>query len=292
MTVQSSDQADTIRERPISAARWNAFRETFQEDRKKTATIEMLFSKATSIREEPIRPRPEEIEWTGFNLLLQKAPFTDLPNWGPYRAWDFAVALEVSLLNKLEQALRTAVEDRQGDPVERKAQTVLQALDSMAFELDQNGYFPDAFVLAGQLGEKLVVELQKSLFEERQWIQRDAPGATFRIMGRHRGVPVLDLPDSPSPAVYAVDLARFATLTRYGAEPEMNLKPIDANRAKDLLAQNPRLISDLPKSPEYDAERIRQLQMKVEFQLFETYKLEVKDTYAAVGSPLVGDIRD
>src|SRR5688572_24384109 len=112
MTTLSQPEIDRILLTGISQQRRQAFLEAFRVDRRSTAVTEMLFKKAGSLKQELHRPAPEELAWSGFNLLLQKAPFTDLPNWGPYRPWDFAVALEQHLLAQLEQALRQAVGDR------------------------------------------------------------------------------------------------------------------------------------------------------------------------------------
>ena len=290
MSELTQAELDAIRQKPVSETRKKAFFESFCVDRQTAGTTRMLFQRSNALHQEKDRPKPEDVSWSGFNLLLQKAPFVDLPDWLPNQTWDFAVAMEKHLLARLEEALREVTEERLGGPVERKAESVLRAFDSLADQLDQKGYTPSVFVMAGPLGSQLLVDMKLRIVGDWEAQVKQALSTTFRIEGMYAGIPILDIRESPSPAVYAVDLARFATLTEYGEKPEFKLESIDAARAKELLKQNPNLVLGSPAGPNVETEKIRQLQLKVGLQIFETYELRILDKYAVAGCPLTGPV--
>ena len=62
--------------------------------------------------------------------------------------------------------------------------------------------------------------------------------------------------------MYAVDLARFATLTRYGELPEFNIEPFDEIQAREILKRQPRLILNRHPSQSWRTSAIRQLQLR------------------------------
>src|SRR4051794_4057125 len=90
--------------------------------------------------------------------------------------------------------------------------------------------------------------------------------------------------------LYAVDLAQFARLTRYGEGPkfgpELKVEPFSDDQARRALARQPNLILDPPPESGLDDERVRRLQLRVGLELWETYKLDVKDPYAVIARPL------
>lgn len=87
-----------------------------------------------------------------------------------------------------------------------------------------------------------------------------------------------------------MDVGRFARLTRYGEKPEFEVEEITPQRARELLSKNPNLVSNPPAGPQTEEERLRQLQLKVGLQLFETYELAVLEREAAASCPLVGPV--
>lgn len=251
----------------------------------------MLFERVNAFRVAETRPRPEEVAWTGFNALVFKAPFADLGNWAPLGSWSFAVAMERHLLAHLERALREASVDRLGVAINRDASSVLKAFDVLKNELSQNGYTTTLFVLAGQLGTQLAVDLQQAIVGAWNDAVKSALGTTFRILGTHAGVPILDIPDSPAAGIYAVDLAQFGRLTRYGELPEFGIEEITPERAQSLLEHDPNLASDDSESGKLIGnDPLRRLQLKVLLKLFETYELKIVDREAAAGSPLTGPV--
>lgn len=290
MSSLAKDELDRIYKSPISPARKSSFLERFLSDRETAGTVEMLFERVNAFQHVTRRPRPEEVPWTGFSALVFKGPFVDLPNWAPLGSWAFAVAMERRLLEGLDHALREATAERIGDPTNRDAVSVLRAFDRLGNDLTQRGHASSLLVLAGPLGTQLAVDLQQTIAGAWRDDVKRALRTTFRIMGMHGGIPILDIPESPSPGVYAVDLARFARLTRYGDEPEFAIEEITPERARDLLAEDPKRASSAHGDVAQDDDPVRDLQMKVALKLFETYELTVLDKDAAAGTPLIGPV--
>src|SRR5204862_7594873 len=112
--------------------------------------------------------------------------------------------------------------------------------------------------------------------------------STYRLTGVHHGVPVLDTAESPEATLYAVDLSRFATLIRYRDDSVPQIQTFGDDAAAEILRQQPRLI--VTPSPEsgLDQERIRQLQLRVGLEIWETYESVAKDPDAVLARPLVG----
>lgn len=279
-----------ILQNTVSESRKKDFFESFVADRKQTAIVEALFKQVSAFRR--TNARPNDVNSTGFNVLIFKGPFVEGSNWLPHSSWDFAVAMERDRLGRLEHALREATEGRLGTPVNREATAVLEAFNVMGSQLELRGYVPSVFVLAGRLGMQLAVDLRKRIVDSWDPEVKGALGTTFRILGMHRGNPILDVPDTAAPAVYAVDLARFAMLTGYGEEPECAIEEITPERATELLSKNPRLVLNPPPGFGMDEERIRQLRLRVGLQLWETCVLTVADGDAVLGCRLVGPAPD
>src|SRR5207244_1810098 len=108
-----------------------AFLESYLDDRRKTATTEMLFERVKAFEEVETRPPPEQVSWTGFSALVFKGPFVGLPNWAPLRTWPFAVEMERHLLARLEQEFRATADGQFGESVNRDAKSVLKAFDTL-----------------------------------------------------------------------------------------------------------------------------------------------------------------
>jgi hypothetical protein len=261
------------------------------QERRESQTIEMLFERvgAFGVREQPA---PQEIEPSGFRGIIFKGPFVEGSNWLSSSTWSYAVAMERHLSQRFERALRVAADGRDVLEVEREASAVLGGLDALARELVAQRMRPTLFVLAGELGAQVYRDVVSHI--EPDWSQRviDALRTTYRIIGMLGDVPVLSLPDTAVSAIYAVDLARFAALTRYGKQPEFRIEEFSEIRAREILARQPRLILDPPPESGLEDERVRQLQLRVGLDLWETYELTVKDPNAVVGRQLVGPILD
>lgn len=292
MSSLSKQELDVILQSPVSTERTASFLQDFLRDRKTTATIEMLFKRAGKFTEIAERPRPEEVPWTGFNALLFKAPFVDLPNWVPLRSWSFAVAMERSLLTKFDEALRQAAAGSLGQPVNRDAASVIGAFDRLSSQLSQQALQPDLYVLAGDLGTQLAVDLQRHIVGAwAEEVKHDLV-TTFRIMGTYAGLPILDIPETPTPGVYAVDVRRFAELKRYGEDPEFKLEEVTAERAQKLLQSDPRLGASTETTANAGPDAVERLRLKVALTLYETYELSVLDESAAAGCPLTGPVSE
>lgn len=287
MNAIAKDELDRIFESPISEDRKSGFLQRYLKDRETAGTVEMLFERVHALDQVRERPPREEVAWTGFNVLVFKGPFVDLSNWAPPDTRSFAGAMERRLLEGIEEALRDATLERLGEPVNRDAVAVLRSFETLGGELARRGYAPSVFVLAGPLGTQLAVDLQERVAPAWHEDVKRALRTTFRIMGMHGGIPILDIPESRSPGIYAVDLGRFAHLICYGDEPFFEVKKVTREQAQDLIAKDPaRVLLE----GGADGDPARQFQLRVWLELYETFRLDVLDEDAADGSPLVGPV--
>lgn len=138
-------------------------------------------------------------------------------------------------------------------------------------------------MLTGKLGDDLHINLQKRL--EIDW-NKPRDGLQYWTMGFRNDTPVVDFAVSGVQAIYVVDIAAFASLTRYGELPEFAIEEFSRQRAQELLRQNPNLISEPPLVSGLEEARLNQLLLRVGLRLYETYDLEVRDPAAVIGRPL------
>lgn len=294
---RSTTEDELVLRSPVSELRKQAFFDDFLEQRRRCQTIEMLFERvgAFNVKE---RPAPNDLESSGFKGIILKGPFVEGSNWLSDSTWSFATAMERRLLQRLDQSLRVSTDDRLGDDVKRDIGDVLSAFEEMADELRGSGRQSTLFIVAGELGDGLYLDLMKRIIGDWDSRVQAALRTTYRIMGMARiasmdsDIPVLTLAESHLSALYAIDLARFATLTRYGKMPEFKIEDFTEDRAREILTRQPRLITDPPPESGLEEDRIRQLRLRVGLDLWETYELTVKDPSAVVGRPLMGPILD
>jgi hypothetical protein len=278
---------------PISDTYRQTFLFEYLHDRRRTRTLEALFERVDAFRPRPL-PAPAEARDFGFRAIVFKGSFVEGSHWGALSAQGYAAAHEDFLLRHLEETLRATVSGRFQSDVERDFQAVRDALNDMTDELQARGHDPTLFVITGQLGQQLYDDVRKSLLRAGDIRVSPPLRSKHRIVGVHAetGVPVLDIAESPAPALYAIDLARFATLTRYGTgpdlEPEFRIEEFTEARAREILQKQPRLILDPPPESGDEEERIRQLRLRVGLELWETYELKVKDPRGVIARPLVG----
>jgi hypothetical protein len=261
------------------------------ESRQKVATTEMLFKNVDAFRHESVVPDEKRLLAAGFNIIVPKGPFVDGSNWLMFNPWDFAVGFERHLLGRVDSALLGAVRAQHsgfGPDVNRSAAEILSAVDAMSSQLVGAGRTATLIVLTGDLGMKLHVDLRMQLM--RDW--RTAPDDRYhRILAFYERIPILDIAESDAPALYVVDLPNFGFLTRFGDEPEFAVEEFDDERARALLQQNPRIISEPPPQSGLEDARVGQLRLRVGLRIFETYDLEVRNPAAVFGRRLVGPIR-
>jgi hypothetical protein len=292
--VDSLDQ-EFIIQQPVSERRERNLRENYLRERQLTRTTEMIFDRVGALETEHLPP-PDGVRDFGFKSIVFKHSFIDGISSLIVSARDWAVRQEDFLLRHLEEKLRGAVSGRLGTDVDRDPSSILDAFGGPAADLRGQGYSPSAFLVTGSLGQPLYEALQHNTQDPWAWYPWPGPNlrATHRFVGAHAGIPIVAIEPSPEPRLYTVDLARFATLTRYGEgadfEPEFTVKPFTDDEARDVLARQPNLILDPPPGSGQDEERIRQLQLRVGLELWETYKLEVKDPGAVIARPLADPV--
>jgi len=87
------------------------------------------------------------------------------------------------------------------------------------------------------------------------------------------------LRDAFTRGVCVLDVSRFGKLTKYN-DLEFVVKPIDDERATDILSRD----ADIVKAPEGLSDSVeeskRQLLLRVEFRLYESYSFELRDAEA------------
>lgn len=274
----------------VSDERRSAFLKSFVSDRRTTAVTEFLFGRANSLL--PGDRASGSDHATGFNTLYFKGPFVEGSNWMPANTWDFAVSLELHLLGRLEVALQDAAAGRLGQDVYRSADAVLTAIDAMVSECVSLGYYPSLIVLSGELGLQLYVDLEKQIVGSWHDQFKREFATEFRLVGSYRGLPILDIPQSDVPSVYVVDLGAFGRLIKHSDAPDFALEEFDEERAKQLLCENPALISNPAPDSGLDADRVKQLQLRVGLRLYETYEIQVDDPNSVIARPLVGPVVD
>ena len=291
VALSRASEDDFILRSSVSKRRKAAFLDDFLTQRRDTRVIEMLFERVGAFHLVQTAP-PPDVEPVGFKGIVFKGPFVDRSDWHQGSGWDFAVPMERHLLLRLDKELRAATDGRLGTDVEREARALVRTFDELARELVSASVRPSLFVLAGDLGTQLYIDLTREVIPDWDPRVEAALYTTYRIMGMYHDVPILELPDSQVPAVYALDLAQFATLTRYRELPDFKIEEFSEDRAREILARQPRLIMEPPPNSGLDDERVRQLQLRVGLDLWETYELTVTDPNAVVGRPLVGPILD
>jgi hypothetical protein len=302
MAIQSAPAFPTddyIRQQPVSKEREQRLLANYLAERRLTRTTEMLFDRVGALRKESV-PAPAPVGDFGFKVLVSKRSFVEGVASHIVSAREWAVGQEDFLLQYFEEKLRAAGVGRLGIDVERDVRSVLDALDQMTTELRARGFTPSGYVIAAQIGQELYRELLQELKRATQdpWDWYTQPGphirATHRFVGAFDNVPVVAIDATSLPAVYALDVVRFATLTRYGVgpdfDPEFRVEAFTDEAARNVLARQPNLILDPPPESGLEDERIRQLQLRVGLELWETYKLDVKDPGAVIARPLADPV--
>lgn len=286
MLPQHSPDDDLILTGNVSEQREADFLRRFLAERKNTRVTEALFERAGKFSVIQSSPDLGKVRASGFKHLVFKGPFVEGSNWLSYPVSGYAVALETHLLARFEETLRNATLNDNPDFIERNVPTIVYALDAMRSELDVLGYSASLFVITGKLGYRLRSQIIDAITPYSDPKVGQLLKSKHRILGLYKEVPLLDIAEAPMPALYAVDLSRFGSLKRYGAEPEFSITEFDETSARELLASQPRLISTPPPDVGLDDERVRQLRLKVGLDLWETYELMVEDEAAVRGRNL------
>ena len=270
-----------ILQQPVSEERKLRFLEKFIADRRQVGTLDSLFQRVGAL-ERSSQGGPDG--GLGYNTLVPKGPFVEGSNFLDLPTWDLAIGIEFGLARQLEEALRAATDGRLGVVIEADAQAIVQAADEMAEELSEAGYTPTVFILVGRPSVDLAVALTYLVTPD--WELKGILRMGFKILGAHRDVPIVEIDQGGAPAFYAVDLAKFARLRRFGSRPEFALNEIDAEEAAELLEENPGLIKEPPPVPGMENERVRKVLLQLHLRLYERHELVVQDRSAVVGRPV------
>ncbi len=262
----------------VSERRVDAFLESFLEHRRQTATTESIFKRVGAFT--AVHEWNDSVAY-GFNVLLLKGPFVEGSNWAPYYTWQFALAAERHLLGRLEALLRESASVV--DEVHYDWPEILATVDRLSDKLASDAFHASVIVLAGPMETDFAVDLHKHATPDWEL------GEQFRspwIMGAYNDKPIVIVREAESRALYVVDLAEFATLTKYGRDAELHVHPIDEARAREVLAEEPQAITIPEGGPNTLEERIRQLQLRVWVRLYESYDIEVRNPIAVKAAGL------
>jgi len=276
----SEDDAYVLKSK-ISDTRKQKFLDEFIADRVRAGTIDKLFQQVRALQRRSGNGPPGGL---GYNTLVPKGPFVDDSNWVELPTWDLAIGIESALARELETALRQATRERLGEEIDAEAQAIVQAADAMAEELRNAGYTPTLYVLVGRPSINLAVAL--TYLVKPDWELSGPLHMAFKILGTRGDVPILEVDEGDIPALYAVDLARFARLRRFGNRPEFALNEIDAQEGAEWLAENPALVKEPPPMPGLENERLSHLLLQAHLRLYEKHELMVLDQSAAIGRPV------
>jgi hypothetical protein len=290
-----TSQDTLILEGDISKRRKRQLLDEYLLERQRAQVVERLFDRVGAYIEKRL-PAPETVKPFGFSAIVFKGPFVEGANWTHVNARHLARVQEDHLLRQLELTLRSAAIQRQEDAIFPSMRSIVAALDGMMHDLRWRGYEPSLLVLAGQIDQDVYDDLGNAVYSSGNWCHglglphQAAQHLADHLIGVHAEMPFLGIDESPTPMLYAVDLARFATLIRYGEPPEFgpkfDVREITADDARAILARQPKLILDPPPESGMEAERIREMQLRARLELWETYEIKVKDPNAVVARPL------
>jgi hypothetical protein len=269
---------DFVMRARLSDTRVANFRRAFVEDRKKAAVVESLFSLSGAF----VRSNDRNDTYAaGFRIRIFKGPFVDRSNWAEYRTWEFAVAAERHLLDRLRTALEQA--HPATEPViAREWVDVLARSDQLCASLLSNGYAPTLLAVGGPLDIDMLANAHRHFVPD--WELEPKLNRPW-IIGAHNGLPILHFRQG-EPAVYAVDLRRFGQLTKFSPDIEFKIEEFDEARAREMLSAN-RLAAALAEGEADTLEnRLRRIRTQVGLTLWESYGLDVLDTGAVLAAKL------
>jgi len=284
---------EIVRAQPVSERRVQSLFDNYLRERQLTRTTEMLFARAGALELKHL-PAPEDVGDFGFKAIVSKQSFLEGVDSLIVSAQGWAIGQEDFLLKYFGENLLDAVNGYVGEQVVRDASAILRALEEMADELRGQGFVPSSYVVTGSMGQALFEELRRATQNPWNWyrqVNHSEGRAAHRFVGVHAGIPFIAIESVRTPMLFAVDLARFGTLTRYGNgqnyDPEFEVKAFTDDEARDVLARQPNLIPEPRPERGNESERIRELQLRVGLELWETFKLDVKDPAAVLARPLV-----
>ena len=250
---------------PISEDRKRRFLKNYRADREKASTIEKLFERAGAFVR---NPETNKKNLLGIDALIRKVPFCDLPNWAEYRTWEFAVATESYLL----KLFKKLIGESEKQPSKRmNAEELSLAMSAASDAAAENGDHDLVLVFTGDISTDEVVDLYQLGAMKPSW-GNDAIFDSPWILGLRDGLPILQLPEQEPPDVCAVDLAKLATLTKFG-DVEFKVTEIDEKRARDIL------LKKQPDEPVTET-AIDELRRKVHLRIAESFAFTTHDSRA------------
>ena len=214
-------------------------------------------------------------------MRIFKGPFVDGSNWVEYRTWEFAVAAERHLLERLHAALAQGQRPTE-EITARNWEDVLARSDQLCATLTSQGYHPTLLAIGGPLTIDMLADAHRYFVPD--WELEPTLNKPW-ILGAHKGLPILHL-RSGEPALYAADLRGFGRLTKFSPDVDFKIEEFDDNRAREILSAN-RLATSLAEGEADTLEnRLRRIKTQVGLDLFESYGLDVLDARAVLTARL------
>jgi hypothetical protein len=257
---------------PISVPRKESFFRDYVESREACGALEIAFEHAGALRR---TPEWDEGHAVGFNVIVRKGPFVEGSNYGQYRGWGFALALERFLLKRFEEAVLESSSYRR-EPTDSKWRSMLSVVDTLSDTVGAQDPATRLIVVSGALHENWVLDLARQQGVVPDW---DLPSSLNRtwILGTYQDSLILHIGESEHRAVHVISIPAFATLLQYGS-PRFEVDTISEPDAE-------RLIRTRKEKP--TPQRIREFRLKVWMRLYESWHLE-KVQQAKAASARVG----
>jgi hypothetical protein len=251
---------DFILQAPISERRKKDFLLDYLRGRQQCGALEAAFEQDGALLRESSWDDANAI---GFNVLALKGPFVDESNYALYEAWQFALALERSLLTKLEETLQSQSTFTDPTKVTPNWRRMFAKIDELSVRVDAGLGFRRLVIVAGELHDHWLVNLTKQEDVAPDW---DLPSELNRtwILGAYQGSLILHIAEATRRAIYVVgDVRRFARLTAFG-DPQIEINPVDDEAANRLMTAG------------YTGTK-RELKLRVQLKLYESWRLEVAE---------------
>jgi len=271
-TTQKQQQ-QYILESSISTVRVQKLKDDYLKGRRDIGATEKIFKYFGAFQRQN---KANNLASFGFNVLLDRGPFVDNSNWLDQKGWEFAVAEERYLVDKVLTHLAHSVSttgQMLSSTATRKPHEILGTAKKIINLMGKNK--ESLLVLAAHMDTEIIFQLKKELTTP-DWELGDELRTNW-ILGKHENCPILYLKDSDLGALYVVDLPHFASLIQYDPEVDLHVLAIDEEMAIRILEDNPNIKLG-----------IKALLSRVNLKLYQSYDLEIHDqkaVWAAKFSP-------
>ncbi len=263
---------EAIRTAEVSEERVKTFLSDYLQSRQQSGALEAVFERSDML---VLNPNWNDQHAFGFNVILRKGPFVDRSSWADYRAWQFALAIERRILSNFEELLASHPVEIEYPGLTMNWRDMLAAATEGLRRVGAEGE-ATCIVVAGPLHENWLLDFTRQAGVKPDW---ELPAHLNRtwIRGAYHDALIVHLDESTHPALYVVNIPRFARLVQYG-QPQFTVDPIDESKAKEILERQ--------HNEDINPESIRSLRLSVWMRLYESWKFDARDVTAVAYAPL------